>query len=136
MFKMLLRSRRYAGRFFKRRSWDFSTPQKVPNPYGAGYTHPQAEPTPTKTDFFLGYDHPTHSAKSTPAGPTRHPTTLSSKGAGARPPCFFFLIKTSWLGLIKTSNITRFNVSKNASSAPKRTGSLWAACGRTLDSVE
>ena len=37
MFQMLLRSRRYAGRFVKRRSWDFSTPQKVPNPYGAGY---------------------------------------------------------------------------------------------------
>ena len=37
MFKMLLRSRRYAGQFFKRRSWDLSTPPKVPNPYGAGY---------------------------------------------------------------------------------------------------
>ena len=37
MFRMLLRSRRYAGQFFKARSWDFSTPQKVPNPYGAGY---------------------------------------------------------------------------------------------------
>ena len=29
MFGMLLRSRRYAGRFFKRRSWDLYTPQKV-----------------------------------------------------------------------------------------------------------
>ena len=38
MFRMLLRSRRYAGQFFKRRSWDLSTPPKVPNPYGAGYT--------------------------------------------------------------------------------------------------
>ena len=38
MFKMLLRSRRYAGQFFKRRSWDLSTPPKVPNPYGAGYS--------------------------------------------------------------------------------------------------
>ena len=37
MFRMLLRSRRYAGQFFKRRSWDLSTPPKVPNPYGAGY---------------------------------------------------------------------------------------------------
>ena len=41
MFEMLLRSRRYASRFFKRRSWDFGTPQKVPNPYGAGYTPPR-----------------------------------------------------------------------------------------------
>ena len=38
MFRMLLRSRRYAGQFFKRRSWDLSTPPKVPNPYGAGYS--------------------------------------------------------------------------------------------------
>ena len=37
MFRMLLQSRRYAGQFFKRRSWDLSTPPKVPNPYGAGY---------------------------------------------------------------------------------------------------
>ena len=39
MFEMLVRSRRYAGRLFKRRSWDFGTPQKVPNPYGAGYNN-------------------------------------------------------------------------------------------------
>ena len=39
MYRMLLRSRRYAGRFFKRRSWDLYTPQKVPNPYGAGYIY-------------------------------------------------------------------------------------------------
>ena len=38
MFEMLVRSRRYAGRLFERRSWDFGIPQKVPNPYGAGYT--------------------------------------------------------------------------------------------------
>ena len=30
MYGMLLRSRRYAGRFFKRRYWDLYTPQKVP----------------------------------------------------------------------------------------------------------
>ena len=36
--EMLLRSRRYAGQFVKRRSWDVGTPQKVPNPYGAGDT--------------------------------------------------------------------------------------------------
>ena len=54
MFRMLLRSRRYAGQFFKRRSWDLSTPPKVPNPYGAGYTC-IAPPIATERRPFPGH---------------------------------------------------------------------------------
>ena len=52
MFRMLLRSRRYAGQFFKRRSWDLSTPPKVPNPYGAGYRTPPVLVSPVAASIL------------------------------------------------------------------------------------